>query len=694
MTGLTNSPAGSVAYDVSGQIARLRRRAIILLAILDVVLFPLSYYFLTIFTFQVRVEKLPYIFLMIAAPLLLFNLLTIITVYVFTRSILQFHQWLRTQPPGKADKTQINFHWNRLTRIPLRIGFATFISIFGSGEAVLILFTFLGNIFLFQVWTASCLFFWLSGIIGITLYLQTRSFLEPYYAMMAREYMIEWAGRKLGVASKVIGMVIILGILPTLYLDFASYRNAQFGLREYIVEQAELKVGQALVKLKSRPEAQTGSPELWTQEPEKWFLVQPDGTASGSVRELPDLSGINPDQVITISGRDPNRVWVAGRSGSGYLIGLEVPLSFYYPQMKKLLRILVFSTLLIFFTSIYVAFLAGRSFERPIREMRDIAQGLREKDAFLDAYLGGVSDDEIGELALAFNRLLLRIRGQYNLISSLMDEIRGMALVLSRSSDEIVELAGKQTKSVEDQVSLIENTVDTSHRFEESAESISDRARVVLGGAESTLSSCGKGVDAINQIINEISQSGEQVMLLKDQMGLLKSASEEIRKILEVVDRIARETEILALNATFEAAGAGEMGRRFSIVAQEVKRLAVKSSESVSEIGRRTRTIIEQFNLVIGTTDQAAEKVLGNVDRIRGFKQALEDLSQLANQTTQSAEAIVESTAQQNQGARTLTADLESIQAISKNLTESARRIQNTISQLRQLTDQLKQRSE
>ena len=677
-----------MTQQLGDRIKKLRRWAIVTIVFIVVFLTPVATIYLRFFTFRTAGS----IIIPTLGCFLLFTVGIIVFIQVLTNPLIQFNRWIKTQPKGKADQAQLRVFWNRLTRIPIRIGFAAGITVILAGEVTILFYAIVGYIYSFQFWTASSMILWGGAFIGFAFYFLLRSFLEPYYAYMAWEYMLEWAGRKIPIMAKVIGMTLILGFLPMVSLTLIGYRNAHFGLREYVTDQAKLRVSRAIEIAENGGVYVEDNGQIWSNVPEDWFWMEPGGSRHGNAQDLPSLPENLNTAPILIQTNDINRVWVIARSPKGHIIGQRVQLSFNYPQLKKLLRLLLFPTILALLCSTTVAYLLGRSFSRTIGEMRDVAIGLSERGALLETtYLGGISDDEIGELALSFNRLLEHIHKQYQFTKSLLDEMRTSAVMLGSSGEQMLSISERQTGNVEDQVKFMQEISGVSSRFAESADEINRRARMVLEASENTMYTCGEDRDSLIKVIEDIGKSREEVSLLQQRMHELNKASWEINDIVDDINTIADKTDLLALNASLEAVGAGQTGKRFAVVAREVKRLAEISKEAAQKINERTLTIQGRLNQAAEAASLTAERVLKAMDIIHEFEKSLERHSNLAQQTTRAANEIVYSTDQQGLEAKYLAQAMESAEDLCRQVFDGAKETQKAIDELGKLAGQLKE---
>lgn len=270
-------------------------------------------------------------------------------------------------------------------------------------------------------------------------------------------------------------------------------------------------------------------------------------------------------------------------------------------------------------------------------EMGQLADDIRETAAALNLY---VSELKRSLTALGNGKLNyqtdIAFKGDFVALGQVLSEING----LLKNSIQQIGASAEQVSGGAEQVSggaqaLAQGASEQASSIEELASSINEIADSVQANADSAV----KSSDAADAVGSSISESNHQMNILTDSMRQMELNSNEINQIVGEIDEIAFQTNILALNASVEAARAGDAGRGFSVVADEVRRLAAKSSEASKLTAELIKKNTEAVSSSIGAVDAAAQKLQESVQGAKEVNQMVESISQVS---VQQADAIMQ----------------------------------------------------
>ncbi|MDX2017938.1 MAG: methyl-accepting chemotaxis protein [Planctomycetota bacterium] len=263
----------------------------------------------------------------------------------------------------------------------------------------------------------------------------------------------------------------------------------------------------------------------------------------------------------------------------------------------------------------------GRRLGRVVELMENVAKG--EGD-LMTRITGAPSDDEIGRLTAAFNLYSQRIHDLVAKMSAAIAQVMGSSATIAASGEELSQTMAIQTR----EVNQIAQAVD---ELASAAQGVAERS--AQGGAQSAEAgqAAVQGREVVGrtvQVIHGIEASAKEV---DTSVRSLRTRSEQIGQILGVINDIADQTNLLALNAAIEAARAGEHGRGFAVVADEVRKLADRTTSATGEISR----VISDIN---NDTTQASARTKDSLDRVRtgvsNAQQAGESLERIVSQNT------------------------------------------------------------
>jgi methyl-accepting chemotaxis protein len=257
------------------------------------------------------------------------------------------------------------------------------------------------------------------------------------------------------------------------------------------------------------------------------------------------------------------------------------------------------------------------------------------------------------------------------------------------SSAELQAAATEQATGAKEQATALSEIATTINELLATSRQITESARRVAQIAEQTAGAAGAGGDTVDQAHESIAAIRRQVDLVVNHMLELGKKSQQIGTVLEIVSELAEQTNILAINATIEAAGAGESGNRFAVVADEIRKLADRVGGSTKEI----RGLIDDVRSAVNTTVMATETGSKAVDT--GSKQfahvtsSFRQIAGLVTTTTEAAREIELSIKQQMTAVEQVNVAIANIAQASKQTEASTSQTQQTASQLAVLSNDL-----
>jgi len=256
------------------------------------------------------------------------------------------------------------------------------------------------------------------------------------------------------------------------------------------------------------------------------------------------------------------------------------------------------------------------------------------------------------------------------------------AVDLSTTSREQASGSAQQASAISEVTSTIEEMGYTARQIAQSSENV---AQV----ADHTLEAVGRGQAAVDESVAAMEGIKGRVQELADKVLALGEHSQRIGEIMEIINSIADETHLLALNAAIESAGAGEHGRRFAVVASEVKNLANRALESSKEV----RGIIAEIQRATNASVMAAEEGLKETER--GVQQvyqagrAMEEIVVLAQRNSEAGQEISLATTQQRSASEQIVETMREIADVANQTAEGSRQLADAATTLSAIADQL-----
>ena len=217
----------------------------------------------------------------------------------------------------------------------------------------------------------------------------------------------------------------------------------------------------------------------------------------------------------------------------------------------------------------------------------------------------GLSVDASGH-GEALRNEALRVLGD---LTSVLSQARAVNTDLERSPREVLAATEQQAPPQPSRPPPSRETSATVEELAQTSKQIAENSQSVAGVAERTLASAEEGMQSVADTTAGIEEIRESNQVASDRILALGERSQEIGRVLVIIDDIAEQTKILALNAAIEAARAGEAGKGFAVVAEEIRQLADSVTESTSEIGRVVREIQSSTSSLVMSTERAQKKV-------------------------------------------------------------------------------------
>ncbi len=295
--------------------------------------------------------------------------------------------------------------------------------------------------------------------------------------------------------------------------------------------------------------------------------------------------------------------------------------------------------------------------------------GLGDGNGDLTRELRIESHDEIGRSAGAFNRFTALLR-------NMMVEVRDMAGTVEASSNDlgvdinrIVASSGRQSEAAHATAASVEQlSVSITHIADSvrSAESLTQQS--------GTLSD--QAATKVELASHEIGRIAETVRQLSTTVGELDARSSQISSIVNVIRDIADQTNLLALNAAIEAARAGEQGRGFAVVADEVRKLAERTAVATQEIRGMIGTIQTESRAASGNVEGALALVDNGVALTEEVAQAIRQINQHIGEVIDTIGGIAQTTAEQSAASQQIAHHIENIHDMLQHTDEAVHQVQ------------------
>ncbi|NUU39031.1 methyl-accepting chemotaxis protein [Pseudomonas sp. C2B4] len=316
-----------------------------------------------------------------------------------------------------------------------------------------------------------------------------------------------------------------------------------------------------------------------------------------------------------------------------------------------------------FVLTMSIAIIFTRSIVLPMQSLLQINQKIAEGDLRSSVEVSGA--DELTDLQKSAAAMLKKLKGTINHIAESSSLLASAAEEMSAITHE--SKAGVQRQNLE--------TEQAATAVNEMTAAVEDVARNAVSASKSTTQSstaAQTGLDRVNRTISSIENLADSVGQTSNDLELLAQQTQGIRKVLDVIRAIAEQTNLLALNAAIEAARAGEQGRGFAVVADEVRALAHRTQESTQEIEQMMSGIMSGSDKSVFSMQQSTTEAIKTLEIAREAGEAIREISKAVTDINERNLLIATASEQQAQVARSVDQNLMSIRDLSIQSTSAA----------------------
>ncbi|WP_137939378.1 methyl-accepting chemotaxis protein [Chitinivorax sp. B] len=330
---------------------------------------------------------------------------------------------------------------------------------------------------------------------------------------------------------------------------------------------------------------------------------------------------------------------------------------------------------------LFAAWLITRSITRPLIQLQATMVEI-EHSGDLTRRIQSDGHDEISLTSRAFNNLIENLRKVLSEAQASANKLRMASHDLNTASEQVAQASGLQSEAASSTAAAVEQMTVSINIVASSAKEVEHDAQKGRDLSNKGSEIAGNTAREINNIASVISESTSVI-------GSLSQRSQEIGGIVQVIKDIADQTNLLALNAAIEAARAGEQGRGFAVVADEVRKLAERTSQATAEISSVIDAVQHDTGSAVRSMGSASDKVNNGVALTQQVSNSLSEISQFTVSTTSKMAEISSAISEQSTASTQIAQNIEKIAQMSEENNSAIQQTANLATDLRNTAEML-----
>lgn len=556
------------------------------------------------------------------------------------------------------------------------------------GEGIVVFPAF--HYFVKLTWTESffiSLFFLGIGLIGYPLqyYLFKRAAMKVVNELVERGKWSWEPTERFGIYTKLAISFIAITFYVTSYLIIITYTTTGNAIALNSHKLVESNLASMLSGFAEKAQTEAVDEKAMVEKirlleelmnAEAW-LVRTDGTVVlGSPRKVPKPG--RPGFDIVAQYEMPN----------GMKAGIIYPWSNVSFGLSKFRSTMFLFGIIGLLIAIAAALLAARDISEPLVAMRDAADKVAKGD--FSAVTEVDTEDEIGELSAAYREMAGKLVRELKRSKMLLENIDLTVQHISSSTSEMMVISKEQATGAAHQAESTQNVTIAAEKIAESSRSVAENIMTVQSVTSETEEACQRNVVEIKQAIDGITDARSKVDEIALSMIRLGEKGRIIGGIISIIEEISEQTNLLAINASIEAQGAGEAGKRFAVIAKDVKRLAEGTANAAGQIKRLIGEIQNSVVQVTMQTEDGAKSVTAASEMVSKISESFMDIESLVRVAFDATLDISEATKEQSRSCEDLTGIIGEVHEVAQQVAVSSKESGHSMDDLSELAKKLK----
>lgn len=347
-------------------------------------------------------------------------------------------------------------------------------------------------------------------------------------------------------------------------------------------------------------------------------------------------------------------------------------------KFSTILTIILACAALIF--SAFTLFWIVRSIAKPLNEAVVVMNKVAEGD--LTAAIESKSTNEVGQFMSSAKHMIEKLK-------TIIADLKSASSNIASASQELSASSEQMSRGVTEQSGRATQIATATNEMSQTVVDVAKNASSISSSSAETANIAKEGETIVNKSVEEVKAIADTVNESAKLMGSLGERSKQIGEIVNVIKDIADQTNLLALNAAIEAARAGEQGRGFAVVADEVRKLAERTAKATSEIGNMIGAIQEEMEKAVTSMQDGTKRVEVGVEFSARAGEALRKIVGSVSELQSMVQQIASATEEMSTASEQISGDIEAIANVSKETAVSSNQISQSSSDLSRLASNL-----